>query len=232
MRFAFARSGRLLSKAEGSASECSGTWILASRQTGARWAKTYGYRTHALGTHRTARLPSYAPDEPLASTAVVSHLDDPRHPDGRWLALVWARDHVAGGWRPAKIFRRWGSRERGAPGDFCFQSVEETEPAAAALPTRAPLLVEGAPPGPVLVSIRAHNDRVFRRAGRKLLLPFAGMAALFSGDEHCCFPRGAGNAFRQRRAGRNGSGGSAGMRVDHNVRVARLGLNNRSEAVL
>src|SRR5580658_5422462 len=119
MRFAFARNGRLYWSAGKSAEECFGIWILASRLTGARWAKNHGCRTHSLGIYRTARSPRDAEDEPLASSAVGAFVDDLGHADGRWLALVRAGDHFANRWRASEVFRDWGGGGSGSIWDFC-----------------------------------------------------------------------------------------------------------------
>src|SRR6266403_553921 len=69
--------------------------------------------------------------------------------------------------------------------------------AGAALPDRAALLVEGAASGQVFVSIGPHDDRVFHRAGRQLLLSFARRPALFPGAEHCGVPHCTGHALSE-----------------------------------
>lgn len=106
-----------------------------------------------------------------------------------------------------------------------LQSVEEAQPSAAPLPNRTSLLVEGAASGPVFLSLRPHDDGFLCRAGGKLLLSLAGRAAVLFGHQHCGFARCAGDAFPERRAGGHGSGRGAGMRVDYDVCIARLGLD-------
>src|ERR1700722_7361427 len=102
-----------------------------------------GCCTQPLGIYRTARSPGDAPDEPLACASVGALLDDWRDPGRRRLAVVWARHHGGDLWRAAEIRGCW----RGGRGwiwrDFCLQSDQAVEYAAAALPVRAALLVEG-----------------------------------------------------------------------------------------
>jgi hypothetical protein len=207
-------------------------WILASRRIGARWAKYYGCRTHCLGIHRTAGSPTDAPDEPLASSTVGASVDDPGHKNGRWLALVRARRHAVDRWRPSEVFGDWGGWVRRHLRDFRVQSIEKTQPAAAALPVGAALLVEGSSSGPVFVSLRPHHDGVLYRAGSKLLLSVAGRAALLLGYQHRRFPHCFGNAFLERRAGRHGCGRGAGVRFDYDVCVAWMDLGLGSLAGL
>jgi len=74
---------------------------------------------------------------------------------------------------------------------------EETESAAETLPDRASLLVEGAASGSVFVSIGSHDDGVFHRACRQLLLSFVRRRAFFLGTKHCSIPHRAGHALSE-----------------------------------
>src|SRR5260370_20489680 len=143
------------------------------------------------------------------------HLDDRGDAHGRWLDLVRAGDDAVCVWRPAAFFghwRRWVCRNLGY---FRFQGIEENEPAAAALPDRTALLVEGATAGSVLVSFRTHYDGVLDRAGGQLLLSLARRRAFFPRAEHCGFPHRAGHAFSERCVGGSGERRGAGRRFYH-----------------
>jgi len=177
-----------------------------------------------MGVHRTARLPGHAPHESLAGPAMGAIVDDPGYKDGRWLALVWAGDPAAHRRGPSTILRNRGSGKLRRVRHFRLQSIEKTQPAAATLPVGATLLVESSASGPVFISLRAHDDGFLYCAGCELFLSIAGGAALLSRHQHRRFPHCAGNAFPERRAGRNGSGSGARLRLDHSLRIVRLGV--------
>src|SRR2546429_14430 len=109
-------------------------------------------------------------------------------------------------------------------GHVCIQSLEETEPAAEALPDRAALLVEGAAAGQVFVSVGPHDDRVFDRAGGQLLLSLARRRAFFPGAKHCGISHRAWYALSERCPGGCGHGSCSGLCIDHGVRLIRSHL--------
>lgn len=156
---------------------------------------------------------------------VVPSLDDPGYTYGGRLALVWTRDHAVARWRTATILRHRGCRGRGDFRHFSLQGTEKTQPASAALPTGTALLVESAAAGQVLVSIGTYNDGFLGGAGGELLLSLPGSSTVLSGDQHCGFPHRAGNALPERRAGGDGFGSGAWMRLDYHFRFAWMGLN-------
>src|SRR6267142_4991909 len=177
-----------------------------------------------LGIYRATRPPLDAADEPVARAAMDSLLDDRGDADGRRVALVRTRRDAYGLRRTAKIRRRGRG---GIFGNFWrhrIQTAKAAEPAPAALPVGAALLVASAAAGQILLSIRAHHDGVFDCASGQLFLSSAGGNAVFRSVQHSSVSHRAGYALPQRCARRNRAGHSAGLRGDNSVRFVRLGL--------
>jgi len=146
------------------------------------------------------------------------HLDNYRHAPRRRLDLVRARFPAARLLRPAKIRGCKRSGRRGRLRSFRVQGAEAFEPASAALPNRATLLVEGSPARSVFLSFGPHDDRVSHRAGYQLLSLTRRCSAV-PGAEHCSIAHRAGHALPQRRSRRNGFGRSVRLRFDYRFRL-------------
>src|SRR6266849_9298395 len=97
-----------------------------------------------LGIYRATRPPLNAADEPVACSAMDSLLDDRGDTDGRRLALVRIGRHAYGLRRTAQICRRRRGRIFGNFRCHRIQAAKEVEPASAALPVGAALLVASA----------------------------------------------------------------------------------------
>ena len=110
-------------------------------------------------SHRAPGSSFDAANEPVACAALGSHLDNYRHAPGRRLDLVRARFPAARLRRPAKIRGCKRSGRRGRLRSFRVQGAEAFEPASAALPNRAALLVEGSPARSIFLSFGSHDDR-------------------------------------------------------------------------
>src|SRR5713101_2458750 len=132
-----------------------------------------------LGIYRATRPPLDAANEPVACSAMDSLLDDRGDTDGRWLALVRIGRDAYGLRRAAKICRRRSIRIFGSFRSHRIQAAKAVEPASAALPVGAALLVASVAPGQILLSLRPHHDGVFDCAGGQLFLSGAGGDAVF-----------------------------------------------------
>src|SRR5712672_1792797 len=105
-----------------------------------------------LGIYRATRPPLDAADEPVARAAMDSLLDDRGDADGRRVALVRTRRDAYGLRRTAKICRRRRGRFRGNFRGHRIQAAKAVEPAPAALPIGAALLVASASARQILLS--------------------------------------------------------------------------------
>src|ERR1700676_4472066 len=113
MRCVSAANGRRPWKAAREVRGCCGTWIrgwkriwladAADVQRILQLRYSDGGRTQPLGNHRAPRSPGDAADEPVARAAVDPLLDDRRHANGRWLAVVRTGRHAADFWRGATV---------------------------------------------------------------------------------------------------------------------------------
>src|SRR5712672_3436659 len=148
-----------------------------------------------LGIYRATRPPLDAADEPVARSAMDSLLDDRGHTDGRRLALVRAGRDAYGLRRTAKVCRRWRGRILGNFWGSRIQAAKAVEPAPAALPVRAALLVASAAAGQILLSLWAHHDGIFDRARGQLFLSRARGHAVFRGVQHRGVPHRARHAL-------------------------------------
>src|SRR5260221_14778888 len=97
-----------------------------------------------LGIYRATRPPLDAADEPVARAAMDSLLDDRGDGNGRRLALVRIGRDADGVRWTAKVCRRWRGRVCGNFRGHRIQAAKAVEPAPAALPVRAALLVASA----------------------------------------------------------------------------------------
>src|SRR6266403_2251703 len=97
-----------------------------------------------LGIYRATRPPLDAADEPVVRAAMDSLLDDRGDANGRRLALVRIGRDADGVRWTAKVCRRWRGRVCGNFRGHRIQAAKAVEPAPAALPVRAALLVASA----------------------------------------------------------------------------------------
>src|SRR5580704_513635 len=124
MRCVFAANGRRHWKTARKVRGCYGTWMRGWKRIwladapGVQRIKQLRYSdggcTQPLGNHRASRTPCDAADEPVARAALDPLLDDRRHADGRWLAVVRTGRHAAALRRGATV--RCGGNGRGGRG--------------------------------------------------------------------------------------------------------------------
>ena len=167
----------------------------------------------------------------------------------RWRAPRWFRiwmilsTRLGDGWLwygLGIMLLAWGGPQRlaaiGAAGSAAlrrradFQSPQTFEPSCAAMPIRTALLVKSFAAGQIFVSLGAHHDGVFHRAGAQLFLSRAGRHAFLFSGQHRLLTHRVRHAFSQRCACGGGTGRGARLRIHHRICIS--GLDIRSTVLL